>query len=50
MSDGAVTVRTKKFITNRLLQRKQFVRSSARPLNPPRARRTGIFILCELLC
>ena len=36
MSDGAVTVRTKKFITNRLLQRKQFVRSSARPLNPPR--------------
>jgi hypothetical protein len=50
MSDGAVTVRTKKFITNRLLQRKQFVRSSAGPLNPPRARRTGIFILCELLC
>ena len=26
MSEGAVTVRTKKFITNRLLQRKQFVR------------------------
>ena len=25
MSDGAVTVRTKKFITNRLLQRKQFL-------------------------
>ena len=50
MSDGAVTVRTKKFITNRLLQRKQFVRSSAGPLNPRRARRTGIFILCELLC
>ena len=26
MSEGAVTIRTKKFITNRLLQRKQFVR------------------------
>ena len=26
MSDSAVTVRTKKFITNRLLQRRQFVR------------------------
>ncbi len=26
MSDSAVTLRTKKFITNRLLQRKQFVR------------------------
>merc|ERR1712100_386795 len=25
MSEGAVTIRTKKFITNRLLQRKQFV-------------------------
>ena len=25
MADSAVTVRTKKFITNRLLQRKQFV-------------------------
>ena len=26
MSESAVTVRTKKFITNRLLQRRQFVR------------------------
>ena len=34
MSESAVTVRTKKFITNRLLQRRQFV--SARP--PPPAR------------
>eukprot|EP00966_Prymnesium_polylepis_P134209 3102252-Prymnesium_polylepis.2 len=34
MSDSAVTVRTKKFITNRLLQRKQFVRRRAGPLTP----------------
>ena len=27
MGDSAVTVRTKKFITNRLLQRRQFVRT-----------------------
>jgi len=30
MSEGAVTIRTKKFITNRLLQRKQFVRRAPR--------------------
>jgi hypothetical protein len=29
MSDSSITVRTKKFITNRLLQRRQFVRTAA---------------------
>jgi ribosomal protein S24E len=38
MSEGAVTIRTKKFITNRLLQRKQFVRRA------PRAQHTSAAI------
>ena len=35
MSEGAVTIRTKKFITNRLLQRKQFVRRAPRAQHAP---------------
>jgi hypothetical protein len=38
MSEGAVTIRTKKFITNRLLQRKQFVRRT------PRAQHTSSLV------
>ena len=42
MSEGAVTVRTKKFITNRLLQRKQFVRRCRSMLDQTRrAHATG---------
>ena len=37
MSEGAVTIRTKKFITNRLLQRKQFVRRVPRAQHTSRA-------------
>jgi hypothetical protein len=41
MSDSAVTLRTKKFITNRLLQRKQFVRAAPRTAAQPASARGG---------